>query len=1066
MDMNSTFVAAACESDSEDDEVTSGMPMEEEAHPQQDAEPMIMQSAQEETAAPAAAAPAEPPPMHEPTETEPPLQQQPPAEAPVEPPSQQDSSPGGPTVVVAQAESDDDDEDEIEEVTSMAVEPQPLEMPPPPPVAAAVEEPARAAAAVPSPPPQLQPEEAAVDEAEEEAKKAEEEAKKAEEAAAARAAAIQEAADKAEAEGKRKSRRTTAGQGPERFVETYTAGEKPKRARQVKEDAPPLPPEAPPAGPDSEWVSCDLCQKWRIVKCSEIDALPENAPWICSMNSDVRHNSCSAQQRLWMSHAPDDGERVQPKGFTSIATLEAHAAKISANEAEELQLRLPMAMQEAGWIVLPSGGTFASHRLDYAYLEKSDEEQEAARKQAAATVAQQHWTNSKAASKAAAAGKSQAGKGRSKGGKAPKVPQVPPLSKTKEKAMLAIELKMQCDVPYFWDKQAMNGWWEQQLHDVVTAQKAQKAAAGGGASSSSAGAAEGAEAEAEEEEVVLSHGGMRLWLRPGSEYHKRMRPAAAAAHAAGAGEASGGVAQAPPVDTGPKRSARVADRQVKEQKAVAKALENLCALPLPGLPAPGSAAAATAAAARSAAAAAKSAVPAVMTIGADFGPGADDDAYDPFDMPVPDFSAPVTKEETKAHLKSVHEAERKRQSQQAAEVAEEIAHRVDELTVCITRGERLDVDPSILAQAHEYLAVLGASMRKAKSESGGGSSGEAATAYRGVTSKPVSLAGVTHTLYESNYEHKLLGTFITAPEAAAAFAKHVHMTYGLNAPEEDPFARPDTASAAARSSASAIPGGSVGLAILARLAAAAPTATAGSSSSAPAKKYSEVKYQSHAPKDGKGGNKGKRPAPAAPQAIVGSKRPKTSKDSAPSWTERSFDRLAKTVEAAPEALTHAQAQVRAPPPAAPPPQPPPVRIQPPPQPVRQPVAPVVTHASPPKPPPAAAPAPPAAAPAPLSPAAKALSPAAANNSGGGGGGPPPVAERHPTIEGKLRVLSANVCGVAPGEMFALGLPDCAHTVRIPFPKEACTYITFKFGECPKCRKAREAEKPSPAESID
>ena len=89
MDMNSTFVAAACESDSEDDEVTSGMPMEEEAHPQQDAEPMIMQSAQEETAAPAAAAPAEPPPMHEPTETEPPLQQQPPAEAPVEPPSQQ-----------------------------------------------------------------------------------------------------------------------------------------------------------------------------------------------------------------------------------------------------------------------------------------------------------------------------------------------------------------------------------------------------------------------------------------------------------------------------------------------------------------------------------------------------------------------------------------------------------------------------------------------------------------------------------------------------------------------------------------------------------------------------------------------------------------------------------------------------------------------------------------------------------------------------------------------------------------------------------------------------------------
>ncbi len=40
----------------------------------------------------------------------------------------------------------------------------------------------------------------------------------------------------------------------------------------------------------------------------------------------------------------------------------------------DLQTRLPMGMQEAGWIVLPSGGTFSSHRLDYAYVEKSNEE--------------------------------------------------------------------------------------------------------------------------------------------------------------------------------------------------------------------------------------------------------------------------------------------------------------------------------------------------------------------------------------------------------------------------------------------------------------------------------------------------------------------------------------------------------------------------------------------------------------------------------------------------------------------------------------------------------------------
>ena len=73
-------------------------------------------------------------------------------------------------------------------------------------------------------------------------------------------------------------RRNTAGQAPERFVEQYVP-KPPKRARQVKEDAPPLPAEAAPAGPDSEWVQCDLCQKWRIVKCVEIESLPDNSPW-------------------------------------------------------------------------------------------------------------------------------------------------------------------------------------------------------------------------------------------------------------------------------------------------------------------------------------------------------------------------------------------------------------------------------------------------------------------------------------------------------------------------------------------------------------------------------------------------------------------------------------------------------------------------------------------------------------------------------------------------------------------------------------------------------------------
>ena len=89
-----------------------------------------------------------------------------------------------------------------------------------------------------------------------------------------------------------------------------------------------------------------------------------------------------------MSHAPEDGERIAPKGYTSLATLEAHASMITAAQAEGLQMRMPLGMREAGWIVLPSGGTLASHRLDYAYIEKSAEEQQEARHAAASVVAE------------------------------------------------------------------------------------------------------------------------------------------------------------------------------------------------------------------------------------------------------------------------------------------------------------------------------------------------------------------------------------------------------------------------------------------------------------------------------------------------------------------------------------------------------------------------------------------------------------------------------------------------------------------------------------------------------
>lgn len=56
----------------------------------------------------------------------------------------------------------------------------------------------------------------------------------------------------------------------------------------------------------------------------------------------------------------------------------------------------------------------------------------------------------------------------------------------------------------------------------------------------------------------------------------------------------------------------------------------------------------------------------------------------------------------------------------------------------------------------------------------------------------------------------------------------------------------------------------------------------------------------------------------------------------------------------------------------------------------------------------------------------------------------------------MRVLSADVVGMSAGEMFAVGLTGCTHTVRIPFPLEPCKYITFKLAECPRCKRARES----------
>ena len=47
--------------------------------------------------------------------------------------------------------------------------------------------------------------------------------------------------------------------------------------------------------------------------------------------------------------------------------------------------------------------------------------------------------------------------------------------------MLAVEIADEKDVPFFWDKQAAIGWWEQRLHDTITQARAAARAAAGGA---------------------------------------------------------------------------------------------------------------------------------------------------------------------------------------------------------------------------------------------------------------------------------------------------------------------------------------------------------------------------------------------------------------------------------------------------------------------------------------------------------------------------------------------------------------------------------------------------------
>lgn len=45
--------------------------------------------------------------------------------------------------------------------------------------------------------------------------------------------------------------------------------------------------------PDTLWVQCDMCLKWRKVLKDSVD---DSVKWYCNMNSDAKHNDCDAPE--------------------------------------------------------------------------------------------------------------------------------------------------------------------------------------------------------------------------------------------------------------------------------------------------------------------------------------------------------------------------------------------------------------------------------------------------------------------------------------------------------------------------------------------------------------------------------------------------------------------------------------------------------------------------------------------------------------------------------------------------------------------------------------------------
>lgn len=97
------------------------------------------------------------------------------------------------------------------------------------------------------------------------------------------------------------NKKTQAGKGKKRKLSVYSDSEdelEPKRAKPAEHIS-------------SVWVQCEnaSCKKWRLLReCDDPAKVP--GKWVCSMNTDPDHNSCSAEEEQW-SDLGDSQEFVE-----------------------------------------------------------------------------------------------------------------------------------------------------------------------------------------------------------------------------------------------------------------------------------------------------------------------------------------------------------------------------------------------------------------------------------------------------------------------------------------------------------------------------------------------------------------------------------------------------------------------------------------------------------------------------------------------------------------------------------------------------------------------------------